>query len=203
MILSKLLGWRSRKPSSYRRCRRRHHKKHPAVHVVLSAFLFQRSCLVHEIFKFFFSLHDSFGSYGTVAFKNVLSFVVKGGASEHCSRKRIYLLSVRMNKAFHHLAAVLEWAPDETPPSLAPRSPVRGGCTSLSLVQNVEKKSQNAAGAFFFLSHLRFSLAVALLKVFFTVRWWPIGKVFHWVTNSVSWRSCVSAVTQHGLKWMN
>lgn len=86
---------------------------------------------------FFFFLHDSFGSYGTLAFKNVLSFVVKRGASEHCSRRRIYLLSVRMNKAFHHLAAVLEWAPNETPPSLAPRSLVQGGSSSFTLVLNL------------------------------------------------------------------
>lgn len=65
-----------------------------------------------------------------MAFRNGLSFVVKPGAPERCGRKGIYLLSVRMNKAFHHLAAVLEWALDETPPSLAPRSPVRGGSSS-------------------------------------------------------------------------
>lgn len=106
-----------------------------------------------------------------MAFKNVWSFVVQRGASEHCSRKRIYLLSVRMNKAFHHLAAVLERAPNETPPSLAPRSPVRGGSRSFTLVQNVggEKKSSKcSSGLFFpfFLIYVFFSLLKRFSKSF-------------------------------------
>lgn len=60
-------------------------------------------------------------SLGLMAWWHSECFVLcpQRGATENCSCKRIYLLSIRMNEAFHHLAALLDWALDETPPPLA------------------------------------------------------------------------------------
>lgn len=120
---------------------------------------------------FCFFLHDSFGSYSTVAFKNVLSFMIKRRASELCSCNGIYLLSVRMNKAFHHLAAVLEWALDETPPLLAPRSPVQGGSGCFTLRKNPPPPQCNFSPSAIFPRWGTFE------RFFFAVRWWPVVKV--------------------------
>lgn len=67
-------------------------------------FLFQWSCLVHEIFRVFYVVVWAMRD-GDI--QNLSSFVPQSGASEDYCWKIMYLLSVRMNTAFHHLAVVL------------------------------------------------------------------------------------------------
>lgn len=69
----------------------------------------------------------------------------KGGASQRCSGKRICLLPVGMNKAFHPLAAARERALDETAPSLAPRGLVTGEKVVPSLWCRSFLKSKSSA----------------------------------------------------------
>lgn len=99
--------------------------------------------------RFWTFLHDSLGHMARWHSKRFV-LCPQRGASEHCSWKRIYLLSVRMNKAFHHLAAVLDWASDETPPSLAFCSPSEEAVGPLVWCRTF-KKNKTAWSPFFFL----------------------------------------------------
>lgn len=98
--------------------------------------------------RFWTFLHDSLGHTARWHSKRFV-LCPQRGASEHCSWKRIYLLSVRMNKAFHHLAAVLDWASDETPPSLAFCSPSGEAVGPLVWCRTLKKNKKQHGPLFF------------------------------------------------------
>lgn len=106
--------------------------------------------------RFWTFLHDSLGHMGRWHSK---CFVLcpQRGASENCSWKRIYLLSLCMNKAFHHLAAVLHWAFGWSAAFTGILQLIRGSSTSFSSGQNL-KNSHKAP--FFSLSQPWFSLSI-------------------------------------------